>query len=556
MASSASHLYRSLATNNSPPTAGETAVVREQIETLIGRRRRLAQLLAQTQAQLQDNEDEIQVLRRICAPIRRLPLETLGEVFLRIPTSKMRPNNYQKVIKKVSLVCKSWRDAARFTAQLWGDMWVMADAPSLCYDTLAAWTHHAGSIAKSIEISSSVCGGVDWDLGKILCAGPGRCLFANPILAKLLKQGPGRWHSVTLNCPSEDCFMQLVASLEQAPLASGPSSWDFIRTFNLVVSGKEHWHWMAASSPLLSFLPNTVKNLRIQFPNWRCIHPVLRVALVWRCPLSIPQPLLGVLTSLELKINALVIVTSTIFMALEQCVNLEKLSIDFSNGQLVSPERYMRSPFPSGSVSLPRLQFLQLRQLAPEPASIKVLHRLKMPTLTDMSFSFDLDTHVDSENWHWEAFGANVEDNPAYDISSLTDFIRGDRATPSWLRHLHIRGATFYDGALSRILRELDELTHLKLEWMALGSPDSDDFFNLLKQKPKCLPQLKTIEIENLKYPTDKEIPFLRFFVEERGITLKLSLHDREAWEENDDRYLYLVGLESDSDYEDGELDA
>lgn len=77
----------------------------------------------------------------------------------------------------------------------------------------------------------------------------------------------------------------------------------------------------------------------------------------------------------------------------------------------------------------------------------------------------------------------------------------------------------------------------------------SDDFFNLLEQRPACLRHLKTIEIINLRYPID-EFPFLQDVVEERCIDLKLSLHDRRFWEQDEKRYLYLVGLESESEDE------
>lgn len=549
MADTSPSPYHALATHNYPPTPSQAIIVQERLATLTHQRQDLAQVIQHTHIQLHDITEEILELRRACAPIRRLPLEALGEIFLRIPTSKMRPNNYQKVIRKVSLVCKSWRDAARLTARLWSDIWVKADAPSLSYDSLVAWTKRAGSIPKNIEVSSSVCGGVDWDLCEIACAGRQRCLFSNPAIARLLKQAPGTWSSVAFNFPTKDCLVHLLASLEQVPRASGPSAWDSIRAFDFLVSSRDHWLW-DSESPLFSVLPSTVKDLRLHFPTWSSDHPIFHE--VWRFPLSIPQSILNGLTSLELNFKAVIIATSSIFTALEHCINLETLKMYLSGAELLPPEE---AGFPSRSMTLPKLKTLELRQVAPEPPSIRVLQSLKLPKLIEMFLSLDLDTEIDAQNWDWEALNLDVdiEDDPEYSVAALADFIRGDRASPSQLQRLHLRGATLYDGALFHILRDLDALTHLKLEWMALGSPDSDDFFSLLKDKPKRLPRLETIEISNLKHPTENEIPFLRFFVEERGIGLKLALHDREAWEENDKRFLYLVGLESDSEDEYGE---
>ncbi|KAJ3509119.1 hypothetical protein NMY22_g16406 [Coprinellus aureogranulatus] len=154
------------------------------------------------------------------------------------------------------------------------------------------------------------------------------------------------------------------------------------------------------------------------------------------------------------------------------------------------------------------------------------------------------------------SFGVRSDDETErqrgdYDVEHLTNFIRCDQSSPSQLQKLHIKSGSFFDGALCHLLRDLDSLKELKLEWLSLWSHDSDDFLSLTICKPPCLQQLKTIEVSNLKYPTEREIPFLRYFAEERGINLKLSLHDREAWEEDEKRYLYLVGMDSDSEWDD-----
>ncbi|KAJ3530396.1 hypothetical protein NMY22_g8587 [Coprinellus aureogranulatus] len=147
-----------LAASNAPPSAQEAAFVQEQIEEVERRRSQLAQILAQTQSQLDGANAQLQTLKSIVSPIRRLPVEVLGEIFLMVPASRYRPKNRQRSVARLSLVCKSWRNAANLTPRLWCDMWIQVDVPGISYESLAVWASRAGIIQKTLEISSARCG--------------------------------------------------------------------------------------------------------------------------------------------------------------------------------------------------------------------------------------------------------------------------------------------------------------------------------------------------------------------------------------------------------------
>ncbi|TEB40203.1 hypothetical protein FA13DRAFT_1602204, partial [Coprinellus micaceus] len=74
-----------------------------------------------------DLQKELRVLRyrireykHILSPIRRIPIEVLGEIFTCIPPERRnRPQNYQDDVVRLSLVSKLWRDAARNEPRLW-----------------------------------------------------------------------------------------------------------------------------------------------------------------------------------------------------------------------------------------------------------------------------------------------------------------------------------------------------------------------------------------------------------------------------------------------------
>ncbi|KAJ3544025.1 hypothetical protein NMY22_g2930 [Coprinellus aureogranulatus] len=539
-----------LSKNNVAPSQQEALLVREQLAQAERERSHLARRLAHIQADLDDQVARIESFKHILAPVRRLPLEVLGEIFLRIPTSQFHPRNYQKSVARVSLVCKSWCSAARSTPQLWADVWVKMDVPGVSYDSLMTWTSRAGSLERNVEISSPQCGGVTRREGTTLCRGE-QCLFSNIDLARFLLDVPGRWSSVILGPPTPVCLRRFVASLYTAgnpDAASG--SWNFIDSFKIDAYGMKG---MSLNPDfILTFLPTKLKSLSVHLPRISTRDGGI-FHIAWSKPLAIPPIVLNGLTSLNLKFDARVIYASSLFYTLRHCSSLETLEVDFSVGQFgsfIDDDAMLQ--FEHSGVLLPELRLLRLRQVHAD--SLTCLKLISFPKLVELSISFGEDGLVDrddvSPNFSLRDDDDDEDDDGLYDGVLLANFIADggvDRNPPSGLQILHLKGISFVNGALHYILRTLPALTQLKLEWVGISG---DDFHRLMEDSPAPLRELKMLEIAHLKYPSDGEVPSLRAFAEARGVDLKLSVHNRAAWEQDDKRFMYLAGLESDSEDE------
>lgn len=558
MATSIPPSYHSLTTTNAVPTSHEATVVQQQVEDLERQHRQLSELLAHTQSRIQEVTNQLGLLKPVLSSIRRLPLEILGEIFLRvIPTSKMRPSSYQKALTKLTLVCKSWRDAAYLTPRLWCNLWVRADAPSLSFEYLKAWTSRAGRIPKNLEISLSNCGGVSWKessstrrggINTDLCAGT-HCLFANRAFAKLLKQTPGVWNAVTLKPPTSNCLRKFVSMMERTGPTVDTAAWNYIQSFTLLASEWRRWlaqegldHRLLSN---LSFIPTSITSLHLSLPD-------VGGKGVWDQDLHIPPAVLERLTSLELQFQAHEIESTLhLFSALGHCQSVHTLKIDFSNALVLWDEAL--EEFEQNGLVLPKLECLHFRQLRGE--SMWSLHLLKMPILREMSLSFGLDGTIGDPEWQTTAFSVSPEEEveEVNDIYPLARFIRGNRDSASQLQSLFLKGLKFYDGALFDILHGLDSLAHLRLDWTQTFG-DCTDFLDLMDGEPPCVPKLKTLEILNHRILLGYDVPYLRPFVAEQGIDLTLS-HDwcRKplTWRRKDTKhYRALIDLPSESEDE------
>ncbi|KAJ3544026.1 hypothetical protein NMY22_g2931 [Coprinellus aureogranulatus] len=429
------------------------------------------------------------------SPIHRLPLEVLGEVFLWTPESDTRPNNYQRTVAQVSLVCKRWRDAAQLSPRLWRDIWVQAGASSVSFEGISSWIARAGNLPTHLEISSPRCRSVDegtlWDEDANRCRGRDGCLFSNPVFHKLLTQAPAAWHSVTFDSPSPECLHHLVAALNDSEGQAVTSGLSFKAVQVYEISTRNWSHWTLLDESFVSdhdfFIPPTTANLTLHLPAQGTLA---WSEDGWAAPLHLPAPRLQHLTSLTLTFGDFEdISASPLLDALQHCSNLEALSIDCSTSVL-SPSKHDQQ-----QVVLPNLRRLFLLQY--DPGSFDSLRALKMPAL-------------------WSCICLSARTTICENLNPL--------------RFLHITAASFYGDVLFHLLRGLHSLTRLKLDWIELRSYTPDDSFsNLTTHTPLCLPNLKTVEILNLKHSPEYQIPSLRSFVKERNIDLTLTYHDHEA---------------------------
>lgn len=299
--------------------------------------------------------------------------------------------------------------------------------------------------------------------------------------------------------------------------------WDSIRSLELRTTRWSAWVEDEDSTQhFFSFIPPSVKALNIHLPSRGSL---LLSDGLWDYSFCIPSQLLQGLTSLELTPKAFRTISApALFETLQDCASLVKLTLDISEAVITDFE-----PKSSG-ICLPNLQYLDLRQT--NPRTFAALRTLKAPSLRHLRIGLQADTRVSMIGRQCSPPFAVHDPNchGAWKAKLLKDFIEGVDDTPRPLHSLHIRGASFHTGTLFHLLRDLQSLVNLKLEWIELLSCEQDDSFSNLKtHTPSCLPNLKTIQILNLKHPADFEIPSLHSFAGERKISLMLSYHDHAA---------------------------
>ncbi|TEB40201.1 hypothetical protein FA13DRAFT_1704257 [Coprinellus micaceus] len=402
-------LAHSLAEGNSPPTLHEATALRAQVSA---------------QYELEAVDDQLNRLATILAPVWRVPPEVLGKIFLWMPLVE-HPRNYQHSVAKVSL----------------------ADTPPLSCEAITTWASRAGSIPRSLEVSSTVCSGVEkkgpysYEDDIDTCAGSD-CLILNPLFIKVLKKPPIPWsHACTIALDS-------ILSLEV-----GMKKWS-------------HWPCMNGPDMLFSFIPSSVTALTLHLPTQTTLG---WFDGCWTSSLGAPSPILQGLASLELSFSQFMDISgSSILNALQHCTDLGFLKVDF-NTSFVSPCEHdpLTTHFTKDELLLPKLQCLHLTQFN---ACFKAFQVLKMLIIQELYLSLEQEEKAAHKMGKCgpTPFSMESEWDQAPGAKELIDFMRGGRDT---LHVLYIKSASFYGDILFHLLRKLLSLTHLKLEWFIRENP-------------------------------------------------------------------------------------
>jgi hypothetical protein len=354
-----SHLFSS----NAVPEPGEESFVKLNIENLLGKISEVQQLeedlliqISQARAQLQALKDDLRQYQRVVSSIRRMPAEILGEIFKLSPPSPTMCVQGRSWIVTLCLVCKDWCLAARLTRPLWSSARIDADSRGISFDKAAAWLGRAGVTPRSITYRA----------GEIE-------RLPDPQFAKLLAQGPHLDHlSLVLNSPL--CFTRLLHSLESFKAgAEMPRSWDLIRSMavNFTFSGWARDGRRSEQPPTIFHgIPSSVTSFRLQIssqrPPQRFVHPIRHL----------PTEFLERLNSFS--------VTYPIPYALQHCVNVESLAIDFNRAasEWIGDSLTPRSP--RSVVHFPHLHTLCLLYATDSNPTKKVIQSLRTPSLTTL----------------------------------------------------------------------------------------------------------------------------------------------------------------------------
>lgn len=166
-----------LATTNDPPSTQDGTLVREVMEGLDHRAEEIRERLQALELDLQNVERDRKFFRPMLSPLRRMPLEVLGEIFVCLTEIDSR----HKTLAAICQVCKMWRQVAHLVARLWCAVSLDPSSPSLSYEGVSTWLSRAGPLPRSVHLDSSKCDTPLFKKGLFVgprCLGQGECVLS------------------------------------------------------------------------------------------------------------------------------------------------------------------------------------------------------------------------------------------------------------------------------------------------------------------------------------------------------------------------------------------
>ena len=486
-----------LATTNDAPSTQDAAFLREVVDGLDIQAGEIRNQLRGLEEKLRAVERDRKFFKPMLSPVRRIPLETLGEIFALIVEMDSSLND-AAALAKISLVCESWRRAALGMPKLWASVGLDPSTPTFSYEAVVAWLDRSGTLSKSVRVEAVKCGPGG------SCLGKKKCIFSKRALAKILVRTPHLQH-VAISCPTANCSRNLFASLTSVHSCVSPSSWGAVGSLTILANWCEGWN--ESSVPSFTCLPAALTTLQLEMPD------TISMPKHWdvRDIPVMPRPALKRLTSLHLVCDW---GADAVFSILEHCSDLERATIDLGGAYEFGSGS---DPIHEQGYAFPKLTVLKVENAQID--ALDPLQHLKMPALLDLSISFGR-----TERW---LPGIDF-DGPFIDFDETTAtalqlLLRGgDRTRPSILRSLRLTNGDFGNEFIVDTLGHLHFLAELTLDNVAFGRTT----FTQLSSADQ-LPNLKSLRLLRA-HTSPGKLAGLRAFVKKRGTMLEMSRCEEE----------------------------
>lgn len=410
--------------------------------------------------------DERHALRGILSPLCRCPPEVLAEIFSLVVHSNGRPDSR---IVKISLVCKTWREVATGTPDLWNHLDIMVDAGRIDVGKIARWLGRSGGLRKRLGLHHL----------RDTCSmrgrhhPPGDCSLHTNGIHDLLTQGPKVQYLALCRIPLP-CLHSLSEWMKSRQRTRGPQL--ALKTLSITLQAASH------DMPF-----NTLSEV---IPNWPSLKSL---RLGNHQPAQLSRSTNGTVfanpTNLVIDRHATI---SSVMAALHACTNLHALDLHPIVPE--SPLEGQNTPEFTSPYILPRLHTLRLRCTMFDDAPT-FLQALRAPSLVHLRLSFEEDDLL--ALYGLEAHG--YQQSRVEFGDGILDFIEESKAH---LRHLQFRNLAISSHGLQRILDRLPMLVHLTLNSLSLDvglfqpthETDGLDQFH----HPPLLPHLEVLELRNL----------------------------------------------------------
>ncbi|KAJ3515106.1 hypothetical protein NMY22_g14540 [Coprinellus aureogranulatus] len=402
---------------------------------------------------------EIDCFNGALSPLRRVPVEILGEIFV-IVVKAIELSNAMTIpleLVRLSLVCKLWREAALVTSRLWTRLGIEFTSPdyhAVDFKKVARWIARAGKLPLTLAFHTHHVPGQDFG------GNPhheGNCPLLNPGIAELLADGPDI-ASLSISCVSVQC-LRWISDRVSSHKGTMPRTWDAIRTFAFqALFPGSHLHDLRdLEIRVFALIPTATTSLLVDTP-FMGEHYREGIDATTRSHLSR-------LTSLSLT---LFFPDQLAHTFLPLCSNLQSLTLKRD-----AHDEDVREFDPSSTVTLPRLRSLRIEgimgdQFLPVAFRTAQLARLELKLL-DSDYVTGAEEHEDIG----EGIGNFVQ-------------LSGCAGT---LVHFRLECLETTPTGFEAILKHLPSLTHLSLKEVMVATPFED-----ITDCHELLPRLEVFE--------------------------------------------------------------
>ncbi|KAF6745454.1 hypothetical protein DFP72DRAFT_778886, partial [Ephemerocybe angulata] len=121
------------------------------------KRRRLKQMIdglskriSKLQSQLDALEGQRQRHQAILSPVRRIPMEILGEIFALVLPDVLYSGD-RRMLRNLGLVCKSWQNASLLARHLWSGLQLIRPPKTGAYGRIVSWLTKSGALPKTLQ---------------------------------------------------------------------------------------------------------------------------------------------------------------------------------------------------------------------------------------------------------------------------------------------------------------------------------------------------------------------------------------------------------------------
>ncbi|KAF5310334.1 hypothetical protein D9611_012077 [Ephemerocybe angulata] len=362
-----------LLNTNAVPNKLEAASVQQEIDGL-------ASKIAKAKSQHDRDvlEKQRKCYRAVLSPVRRMPCELLGEIFLLAVPLILHEDNRCAVLN-LGRVCKMWREATLYARRLWSGL-ALEPYGQMSYEEVVSWLNRAGNLPKSLEFDPN-CDYCD-------CYKGAYCNSTSPLLAELLIKGPKIDH-LSVSVLNTGCFKGWLESFKPAGKKSTSRPWDTLRSLSLTVHQMVNSEWedgpVAPSRSIFKSLP-PVTCLHLYLPE---VEPYYG-----ETPgISIPKVFLKRLTEFTIECTW---PGNHLIELLKGCVNVETLTIVFDGTTPFEDGDAELAALLKNPIRLPKVHTLRIQSVGP---GAKILRYLKTPSLTTLELGFAGWKKVDDNNF-------------------------------------------------------------------------------------------------------------------------------------------------------------